>query len=488
MFRKERTVLYLHELLKDWPCTVNGEKFRIPITGVTEHSRRVKQGNLFIARKGGCADGAAFIEEAIQLGAAAIVLDRELPENESYPVPIISVPNCLSFLAYVSARLSENPAERLTVIAVTGTNGKTTVTHFIGQILKEVGIKTAVIGTLGLFIDGIQIPYQLPKLTTLPAEYLHPLLKECEKQGVTHIIMEASSMGLEMERLAYCDIDIGLLLNISEDHYEEHGSKAAYIRAKQKMMQMAKKMIVNSDDPICMKIIGEKRQDMMTFGKRNQAHFQLFLKGENYYVQTPSQLSKLTYETTEEFNRLNVLAAMSTLSVLGIKFDKFEKVIGKLKLPEGRMQKIEKDGQTVIVDYAHTPDALKLVLQTIRASCKGEVIAVFGCGGNRDKGKRKKMGKVAGDYATKIILTSDNPRKEDPLQIMDEIAVGIQTTTTPYEKEIDRRTAIQYALSIASKEDIVLIAGKGHEKTQEIGDQILPFSDQEVVEETLFKV
>lgn len=479
-------MLYLHELLKDWPCIVEGRKFRVPIKGITEHSKRVKQGDLFIARKGDCTDGIAFIEEAIQLGAAAIVIDREISKNKLFQVPIITVPNCLSFLAYASARLAGNPSERLTVIAVTGTNGKTTVTHFIGQMLKEAGVKAAVIGTLGLYIDGIPTPHKLPKLTTLSAEYLHPLLKECEEKDVTHIIMEASSMGLEMERLAYCHIDIGVLLNISEDHYDEHGSKEAYIKAKQRLFGMAKEMIVNCDDPICMEMVGDKKQKVVMFGKSDQAQFQLISKEKDCYIRTPLSRTKLTYQTMEEFNRLNVLSAISTLSVLGIDNRKYEHAICKLKLPEGRMQKIEKDGISVIVDYAHTPDALKLVLETIHATYTGGIIVVFGCGGNRDKGKRKKMGKVAGDYATKIMITSDNPRREDPMKIIDEIAAGIQTVTS-YKKIIDRKKAIEYALSIARKGDVILIAGKGHEKTQEIDGQIFPFSDQKIVEDIFFK-
>lgn len=475
-------MLFLHELLKDWPCLYKGEKFRVEITGVTEHSGRVKPGFLFIARKGGREDGVAFIEEAIKLGAAAIVVDRELPSGISIDIPVITVPNCLPFLSYVSARLAGNPSERMTVIAVTGTNGKTTVTHFIGQLLKSAGIKAAVIGTLGLFIDGIHIPYKLPKMTTLPAEYLHPLLKKCEEKGVTHIVMEASSIGLSANRLSYCEMDVGLLLNVSEDHYDEHGSKAAYIQAKQKIVSMVKTLIVNCDDQTCMEMTGEIQNGVIYFGKSDVAHMQLLSEEEKFYIKTPSGRYELKYKTAEEFNRMNAAAAISALSVLSFPFEKIERAVEQLKLPEGRMQKIERDGVTVVIDYAHTPDALSLVLETIASTCKGNVIVVFGCGGNRDKGKRKKMGEVAGRYAKKVIVTSDNPRNEDPLQIISEITRGIQTTSTPYVIEVDREAAIRYAVSIANKGDTVLIAGKGHEKTQEIGNQIFSFSDQEVVE------
>lgn len=474
-------MLDLRELLKDWPCIVTEELCRTPIRGITEHSKRVQPGYLFIARKGGCADGLSFIEEAIQHGAAAVVLDRALPKKQSFQVPVITVPDCLSFLAYASAKLAGNPAERLTIIAVTGTNGKTTVTHFIGQMLKEADIKAAVIGTVGVWIDGVYEPIQLPSLTTLTAEHLHPLLKQCEAQGVTHIVMEASSMGLATARLKYCPIDVGVLLNISEDHYEEHGSKEAYLQAKQELFSLARTMIVNHDDSVCLAMIDKQKEDILTFGRSNQGQFQLIQNGENYAIQTDTKLTELTGGPVEEFNRLNLLAAMSVLSVLEIKEARYENALRTLKLPEGRMQRIENNGVTVIIDYAHTPDALKLVLQTTSVTTKGKLFVVFGCGGNRDKGKRSKMGEVAAHYATKVILTSDNPRSEDPMQIIEEIAAGIQTTA--YEKIIDRKKAIYYAFSLANVGDMIVIAGKGHEKTQEIAGQLLPFSDQKIVEE-----
>lgn len=474
-------MLFLHELLKDWPCLFEGEHLRIEIHGVTEHSGRVEPGFLFIARKGGREDGLAYIKEAVRLGAAAIVLDRELPQGVSVNIPLITVPNCLPFLAYVSARLAGNPSERMTVIAVTGTNGKTTVTHFIGQLLKSAGKKTAVIGTLGLFIDGQPIRYNMPKMTTLPAEYLHPLLKKCEAQKVTHIVMEASSLGLSMDRLSFCEMDVGVLLNVSEDHYDEHGSKAAYIQAKRKIIPMVNALIVNCDDPTCMEMVGETKNNVMYFGKADIADVQLCANKGKPCIKTVAGQYALTYQATEEFNRMNAIAAISTLSVLSFPYEKISRAVGRLTLPEGRMQRIDNEGVTVIIDYAHTPDALKLVLETIATTCSGDLIAVFGCGGNRDKGKRKKMGEVAGQYAKKVIITSDNPRDENPLQIIDEIVSGIHTTTTPYEIEVDREKAIQLAVTNAKKGDTIVIAGKGHEKTQEINNQILRFSDYEIV-------
>lgn len=480
-------MLFLHELLKDWPCTFRGGKFNLPIQGVTEHSQRVKPGFLFFARKGNRADGACFIEEAVRLGAVAIVVDREPAAKIKFGVPVIVVPNCQTFLAYVSARLAGNPSERLKVIAVTGTNGKTTVAHFIGQLLKDRSVKAAVIGTLGLFIDGVHVPYALPNMTTLPAEYLHPLLRRCEEEGVTHIVMEASSLGLSTNRLDYCDIDLGLLLNVSEDHYDEHGSKAAYIQAKQRLVDMAKVLIVNCDDEACMEMVKDADKPLILFGQSARANFRLLFMGGDVMLQTPTGLFEADIQMPEDFNRMNMIASVSTLCTLSYPFEKLQKGIAALQLPAGRMQRIERGDVTVIIDYAHTPDALRLVLQTIAKACAGDIIAVFGCGGNRDKGKRKKMGEVAGRYATKVIVTSDNPRNEEPNGIIDEVVKGIQLSSTPYYKELNRATAIHYAITIAGKGDTVLIAGKGHERTQEIKGKVTPFSDVEVATAILFK-
>lgn len=477
MFRKERAVLFLHELLKDWPCRFIGETFKLPIQGVTEHSQRVKPGFLFIARKGNRKDGAAFIEEAVRRGAAAIIVDRDFNEITHFNLPIIIVPDCRTFLAYVSARLAGNPSERLKIIAVTGTNGKTTVTHFIGQLLYEQGVKAAVIGTLGLFIDGVHIAYQLPKMTTLPAEYLHPLLRKCEREGVTHIVMEASSIGLSTNRLDYCEIDLGLLLNVSEDHYDEHGSKEAYIQAKKKIGEIAKELIVNCDDAACMEMVENLSTGVIYFGESEKANYQLLLQEEESLLQTPTGQYHVEFHMKEHFNRMNVIAAVSALSTLFYPMERIKHGIERLALPEGRMQRIEKNGVTIIIDYAHTPDALKMVLQTIENHCEGEIIAVFGCGGNRDRGKRRKMGEVAGRYATKVIVTSDNPRDEEPLGIINEIIKGVQLTSTPYYKDLDRAAAIRYAITIAGEGDTILIAGKGHEKTQEIKGEVFDFSD-----------
>ncbi|AOV09241.1 hypothetical protein BI350_13050 [Sporosarcina ureilytica] len=485
MFGKGSRVLLLQELLKDWPCTFTGAKYSVPVVGVTENSKAVKPGFLFIARKGEKVDGISYIEEAIRLGAAAIVLDRPLSIDISCDTPLIIVPDCRKFLSHASARLSGNPSERLTIIAVTGTNGKTTVSRFIGQLLSGLGVRAAVIGTLGVFIDGVRATYDIPSMTTLPAEYLHPLLRDCEEKGITHIVMEASSLGLSTNRLEDCEIDIGILLNVGADHYDEHGSKEAYIQAKQKLVHMAKHLVVNRDDDACIDMIKNATKPITFFGTGETADIRLINENGAYQVKISSYDYELTLPVFEMFNQMNALAAISALHILSFPLKDILTNTRLLSLPEGRMQRIERNGVTVIIDYAHTPDALKIVLQSLAKECRERIITVFGCGGNRDKGKRKEMGEIAAFYSSTVLVTSDNPRNENPLAIIQDITAGFVSESPNVQVEIDRAKAIQRAIANASAGDIVLIAGKGHEKTQHIGEEILPFSDVEIAEQAL---
>jgi UDP-N-acetylmuramoyl-L-alanyl-D-glutamate--2,6-diaminopimelate ligase len=472
MFGKGRVVLFLTELLKDWPCTVSGGELRTVVTGITEDSSRVVKGTIFVARKGIQYDGAFYIEKAIEQGASVIVIDRtNLPKLPSSVVGVV-VPDCTLFMSHASARLAGNPAERMKVIAVTGTNGKTTVTHFIGQLLKSLGNKAAVIGTTGVFIDGVKVDYEGPKMTTLPAEYLHTLLGKCESEGVTHIVLEASSLGLSTNRLNHCEIDIGIVLNIGSDHYEEHGGKSSYINAKKRLVRMVKTIIVNKDDKQCVELAYQAPVPIVYFGSDSSSD-----------VQVP-QL-KMNPAIPGHYNRMNALAAISALHVLGYSLDDIVQHCGILQLPEGRLQLLERDDVRVYVDYAHTPDALQAVLQTLSTSCYGKLITVFGCGGQRDKGKRAEMGELAVLYSSSVIVTSDNPRKEDPTSIIEDIMEGFGGDCSAIEAVLDRKYAIRKAIFCAAPGDIVLIAGKGHEKTQHTANGLIPFSDFDEAQQAL---
>lgn len=487
MFGKGSYMLLLQELLKDWPCTFIGERYNIPIQGITENSKNVKEGFMFIARKGKGNDGAFYIEEAIQLGAVVIVVDRPDLLEQKIDVPIVIVPDCRLFLSHACAHFWGNPSAELTVIAITGTNGKTTVSHFVGQLLHRLGVKTAVIGTLGVFIEGKKITDQMPGMTTVSAEYLHSLLRNCVERGVTHVILEASSLGLAQYRLEHCQIDIGVLLNIGVDHYDEHGGKQAYLEAKKKLFVLADQVVVNQDDPLCVELAREVAYKSLFYSRVREAPIHLQRKNDEMCIVSKEKNKFYPLPFHEDFNGENVLSAIAVLQLLAYSLDEVGTCLFALQLPEGRMQRIEHQGVTVIIDYAHTPDALQTVLQAITRNNKGNVLTIFGCGGNRDHGKRKEMGEVAARYSDYICVTSDNPRSEDPKKIIQDVVKGVAAYETELQIEANRENAIRQVIKRAKRGDTILIAGKGHEKTQQIGERILPFSDYAIVEQALIQ-
>lgn len=458
----------LSELMKDWPCTLLQGSIRRMITGITESSVHVEKGNLFVARKGKNSDGADYIADAVERGATTIVIDRGQSIVRSVPegVTVLSVPDCSLFLSYASARFWGNPGEEITIIAVTGTNGKTTVSHFIGQLLEAQGGRPAVIGTTGVYWDG-ELKQQLPdSLTTMPAEALHPLLRKCVDQGLTHVILEASSIGLSSNRLAHCPISVGALLNVGVDHYAEHGGRLPYIEAKTQLVHLAKKLVVNLEDEICCQMSKAAAGALLYFSSDSIG--ETLVTAEELSLQVPGR-----------HNEMNVRAALGVMLALGYDLEETVPYAAALRLPEGRLEKYSERGVEVFIDYAHTPDALSAVLETLKGYTKGRLITVFGCGGDRDREKRPQMGAVAAQFSSYVILTSDNPRTEDPSRIIIDILAGTAGFPTPVDVVLNRQFAIRYAIQNAQYGDVVLIAGKGHEKTQQIGRETMPFCDME---------
>lgn len=458
--------MLLSELLKNWPCTLKQGSIRIRVRGITEASHRVQKGDIFIARKGREKDGAHFLKEAAANGCSAVIVDRTNVNLDSLPADttVIIVPDCTLFLAYASAVLAGNPASELTIVAVTGTNGKTTVSHFISQLLQAQGRRTAIIGTTGVFINGVPVEATIDSMTTLPAEFLHPTLKLCLDRQVDTVILEASSLGLAANRLAYCPIDLGVVLNIGADHYEEHGSKQAYINAKKRLFQLAEELIVNEDDPVCLEMAEGTDKRVLYFGRNRIGH-------------QPFPNERLQLSVVGDYNKQNAKAAICVLTAMGYSLEEALEGVSSLELPEGRLQYVKQDGVEVFIDYAHTPEALQLVLQALQERCPNNLITVFGCGGDRDREKRPQMGAAAALASSLVIITTDNPRSEEPSEIILDILSGTLGFSTPVEILMDRRQAIHHAILEAEEGDIVLIAGKGHEKIQQIGDETLPFSD-----------
>ena len=482
--------MQLGELLKDWPCTMKGS-IRTEIKRVEDEASKVMQGDIFVARKGKDYNGILFIEEALANGAVAIVLDDELYfDSIKISVPVVWVPNCLSFLSFANAKVLGFPAEAVTVIAVTGTNGKTTVTHFIGQILNQLQERTMVIGTNGVFVDGKRCYEQFESLTTLQAKNLQFLFYEAIRHDIPYVILEASSIGLVKHRLDYCDIDIGIFLNITEDHIEDHGSFEKYKQAKQILAHMSKKIIINSDDTICRSIGLAIKGKRIFFGKGSHVDYyiQTILEANQYTIcciQNDDEQFVVTLPIVGEYQCSNVLAAISCVAQLQFKLKEICEAVQFLTLPEGRYEVIDNQlGLLIVVDYAHTPDAMKMLLQSVKKQTKERLIVVFSCGGNRDRAKRPKMGMIASAYANYIILTTDNARGEAPQVINEQIRKGFPASQL-YEELLDRQLAIEQAIKIANKGDSVVVLGKGHEKTQQIGNVQTFFSDKECVRQAL---
>ena len=474
------------ELLKDWPCAVKGST-RAEISGIEDDTRKITAGALYIARRGQTYNGKNFLTEALEKGAAAIAIDDELLfDSVDFPVPLIWVPNCESFIAYASAKMYGFPSDALNIIAVTGTNGKTTVTHFIAQLLQQLKQQVIVIGTNGIYVNGEKQYEEIENLTTLQAKDLQFICSEAIKKEIPYIVLEASSMGLLKHRLDYCKIQLGVFLNITEDHIEQHGSFEKYKQAKEILAKLSDKIVVNRDDAMCRSIGLASKKKTIFFGKTNYVdyHWQLLTDSETQSsccLQYRNEKHIVTFPLTGDYQCSNVIAAMSVVKELGFSLDEICQAVKKLTLPEGRFQRIENAlGIMIYIDYAHTPDAMKMLLQTIRKQAKSRVIVVFSCGGERDKVKRPKMGMIASTYADYIILTTDNARSESPQQINEQIIQGFSSAQL-YEIKLDRKQAIEKALTLAKKDDTVVILGKGHEKTQQVGRKVDYFSDQQCV-------
>lgn len=464
-----------------------GGSIRVDVTGVEDDARKIKPGDIFVARKGKRTHGRRYIEQALKNGAVAVTMEEETIESRvPITIPVIWVPSCLKFLSFASAKFAGFPAEAMTVIAITGTNGKTTVSHLIGQLLRTLGEQVAVIGTVGFFINGERQPTLNENLTTLQAKELHPTLKHCVQKGIKYVVLEASSIGLSQHRLDDCAIDIGVFLNLSEDHIEEHGGMEAYKKAKALLGTMADKLVLNGDDAFCRTIAMHTKKQRVLFGEGNRVDLQLQLltEGEGqstFSVQTTDTVNICTIPLTGAHNRQNALAAIATLWKLGYSLEDICAATAILQLPDGRLEQIpNNEGIFVYVDYAHTAAALTAVLQAVKRD-EGQLLLVFSCGGERDRRKRFEMGAVACQFADMIFLTTDNPRGENPLDINEEIIAGF-TQTQCYDIILDREKAIEEALLTAERGDVVVIAGKGHEETQIFSHVTMPFSDRAVVE------
>jgi len=456
------------------------------IHGISYASKTVQPGDLFAALKGEKADGYDFIEEAVNRGAVAILSDREKPEN--FPKTWIQVLNSRIALALCAANLYEHPSQKLKVVGITGTKGKTTVTYILEEIFKKANLQTGVIGTISYHSPSTQ---RVAERTTPEAPELQRMMRGMVDSGVTHCVMEVSSHSLELNRVTGIDFDVTVFTNLSGEHLDYHHTMEEYFEAKKKLFLIPnRKMtaVINCDDPWGKKLLTELTIDSITYGttptaKIRAEDFTFTKEGLEMTVNYPEGKISVSSNLLGKPNMYNILASIACALTLRVPIDSIKDGIAALYGVPGRFERIKNAlGFSIFVDYAHTDDALKNLLETAKELNYGKIILVFGAGGDRDRQKRPRMGEVAGKYADWTILTSDNPRTENPIAILADIEEGIKKTGPDrYELEPDRKSAIHKALSIAERGDCVLVAGKGHEDYQILKDTIIPFKDKDVI-------
>jgi len=463
-------------------------KLAVPITRITSDSRHVRPGDTFAAYRGSHQDGRRFIADAIGRGAVAILWDAEgFSWNREWKLPHLPVDNLKSRLGSIADVVYGHPSRELWVVGVTGTNGKTSCAHWIAAGLDVAGRRAAVIGTLG---NGLWGSLALATHTTPDAAELQELLREVRTQGAEVVAMEVSSHGVDQGRVNGVAFDVALFTNLSRDHLDYHGTMAAYGAAKARLFAWPglRVGVVNADDPFGQSLIDAARtkgRKVLTYGFGAADIVGGRLTATNaglaFAVETPWGRGEIYSRLVGAFNAANLLGVLGVLLVSGVALESALGFLAIADAPPGRMQRLGGEAAPlVIVDYAHTPDALDKVLTSLRSAVvsPGELVCVFGCGGDRDRGKRPEMGRVAARLADRVIVTSDNPRSEDPGAIASDIVHGIRDTgNRRYAVELDRARAIATAIGEAKVGDVVLLAGKGHEPYQERAGVRYPFLD-----------
>jgi UDP-N-acetylmuramoyl-L-alanyl-D-glutamate--2,6-diaminopimelate ligase len=474
------------------------------VTGLTLDSRQVREGDGFIALKGSLTNGVDYIEQAVDRGAEVILVDAEAELDAkllALEAPLFRIQNLAAQVSEIAGRFYHHPSRQMKLVAFTGTNGKTTCSRLYAQLLANLSVRSAFIGTTGFGMaqtggakgtaETTADDWRINSgLTTPDAVTMQRILAELSATGAQQIALEASSHSLVQQRIAALEIDTAVFTNLSRDHLDYHGDLDRYAAAKASLFSMpgVKHAVINRDDVIGRRILAGLNPAItaLTFSLENPAadiycsqitaSSQLNAPGLRATIHTPWGREILESSLFGTFNLLNLLAVIGVAGIQGIELSEILRAIAKLSAVLGRMEVITADGKpVVVVDYAHTPDALENALLALRPHCAGQLHVIFGCGGDRDVGKRPLMGEIARRCADRVVVTSDNPRSESPQQIADDILQGIQAEV---EVELDRRQAIANCIGNAAAQDIILIAGKGHENYQILGGDRLPFSDQ----------
>jgi UDP-N-acetylmuramoyl-L-alanyl-D-glutamate--2,6-diaminopimelate ligase len=480
---------------------------QLPVSGIAYDSRKIEAGDIFVALRGAHVNGSAFIEEAIRRGARAVI--TESPLNGSLPVSGVRVPDSRRALAKLALNFYENPSRDFKLIGVTGTNGKTTTTLLLESILKKTGGSVGIIGTLGYRWAQTQIA---APMTTPESSDLQRLFRAMKDDRMTHVVMEVSSHALALGRVEGCHFGAGVFTNLSQDHLDFHATMPEYFAAKRLLFldDVSSRAdgfvsVINADDSYGKLLSREIKENLWTYSM-NDREAGIWVKqaafeptGIEARLATPCGDLRLSSPLMGSLNLYNLLAATATALAMGISKEAVREGVNAVSSVDGRLERVPVPpawGFEVVVDFAHTPDAMEKALSCLKEMTKGRLLVVFGCGGDRDRAKRPLMGKVGARFGDIVILTSDNPRSEEPAAIVREIEPGVQSlgfryhashTVAPGEKtysiEVDRRRAIGLALSWAAPGDLVFIGGKGHETYQLIGNQVFPFDDRVVVQE-----
>ncbi|MEW5766183.1 MAG: UDP-N-acetylmuramoyl-L-alanyl-D-glutamate--2,6-diaminopimelate ligase [bacterium] len=469
----------LRDLVVDLPVEEAVGNLDIEISGISCHSNEVQKGFLFICIKGFKYDGHSFLSEAKHKGAVAALIEDRVPRERGFT--LLRVKDSRKAAAAVAAKFYDYPSTKLKLIGITGTNGKTTTTYLIESVLKARGEKVGRIATIGYSTGDREIK---ATHTTPEAINLQAYMAGMVEGGFSYLVMEVSSHALSLSRVVGCDFDVAVFTNLSQDHLDFHLTASSYFEAKSQLfttLRRDKYAVINIDDPWGRKLIAAIPSRVITYGLSEKADITAseITSGRGGLSFTAIG-ERIEMKLAGRHNVYNALAAIATGAALGLDIKDIKPGIAALDQVKGRFEAIEA-GQPfqVIIDYAHTPEALRSVLLSARDLNPARIITLFGCGGDRDTGKRPLMGKVARELSDYVIITSDNPRSEDPLEIIRQIKSGFNQHNN-YRVIVDRKEAIFQALQEAGPGDLVLIAGKGHEDYQIMGDQIISFDDGEV--------
>lgn len=476
--------MLLKELISETGyCKIVGDVEGIDVTGIEYNSSKIAEGFVFVAVKGFKTDGHKYIDSAIEKGAVAVVVEDE---RDDIGITQIVYKDTRKALALLSSSFFGKPQNKLKLVGVTGTNGKTTVTYLVKTILERQGHKVGLIGTNQNMVGNMALK---SKHTTPESRELYELFSIMVREGVEYVVMEISSHSLELNRIYGCEFEVGAFTNLTQDHLDFHITMENYVKAKSKLFKMCRYGFVNADDKYLQSLICDSTADMDFYGiKSDKGHKAEKVVCSEKGVDFVYDGCDIHLPIPGKFSVYNAMCAIGMCNKLGISTEECALALKEVCGVKGRAEVVDIPSEyTVMIDYAHTPDGVENIINAVKGFCKGRIITLFGCGGDRDRTKRPIMGRIAGELSDMCVVTSDNPRTEDPRLIIDDIIEGISQTGVSYDVVVNRKEAIDHAMDIAQKGDIVLLLGKGHETYQILNNDTIDFDERKIVRELFEK-